>query len=115
MCLTPFNVINLKLNDIFPYWTAGSVNGDLSSGHLQIVDMDVWGWARLLPFIVGDDGWSKFPNVTRLVDEISAKPAAKRALVLKGHEFKTSIDQGTRQHMYKHIAAKQPTERQQRT
>src|ERR1700760_57886 len=25
-----------------------------------IVDMDVWGWARMVPFILGDDAWAKF-------------------------------------------------------
>ena len=45
-----------------------------------IVDMCLWGWARMLPYILGDDAWAKFPNVKRLVDEISARPAAaKRA------------------------------------
>ena len=42
----------------------------------SIVDMDVWGWARMIPFILGEDAWAKFPNVKRLVDEISARPAA---------------------------------------
>src|SRR5271168_4294653 len=27
-----------------------------------IVDMDVWGWARMVTFILGDDAWTKFPN-----------------------------------------------------
>ena len=41
-----------------------------------IVDMDVWGWARLIPFILGEGAWSEFPNLKRLHDEISARPAA---------------------------------------
>ena len=32
-----------------------------------IVDMDVWGWARMIPFILGDDAWAKFPNLKRLM------------------------------------------------
>ena len=43
-----------------------------------IVDMDVWGWARMATFILGEDGAAKFPNVKRLVEEISARPAARR-------------------------------------
>ena len=41
-----------------------------------IVDMAVWGWARLIPNALGEKGWDKFPNLKRLVDEISARPAA---------------------------------------
>ena len=48
-----------------------------------IVDMDVWGWARMIPFILGDDAFAKYPNVKRLVDEISARPAAATAIALK--------------------------------
>ena len=44
-----------------------------------IVEMGLWGWARVLPFVLGDDAWTKFPNVKRLVDEINVRPAAARA------------------------------------
>lgn len=71
----------------------------------SIIDMDVWGWARMVPFILGDDAWAKLPNVKRLVDEISARPAAARALALKDKfKFKTENDDETRRHMYKHLA-----------
>jgi GST-like protein len=66
-----------------------------------IVDMDVWGWARMVPFVLGDDAWTKFPNVKRLVDEISARPAAARALALKDrHAFKTEMDDDARRHLF---------------
>src|ERR1043165_8704845 len=43
-----------------------------------IVDMAVWGWARLVPHVMGGpEAWSKFVNVKRLLDEISARPAAE--------------------------------------
>src|SRR3974390_3245391 len=32
-----------------------------------IVDMNVWGWARLIPTVLGDGAWKKFPNLKRLV------------------------------------------------
>ena len=55
--------------------------------------MNVWGWARLMPMALGEEYWAKFPNVKRLVDEISARPAAARAIALKDkHEFKTEFD-----------------------
>ena len=71
-----------------------------------IVDMDVWGWARMIPFILGDTGWDKFPNLKRLHDEIGARPAAARAVALKDkHKFKAEMDDEARAHMFKHLAA----------
>ena len=70
----------------------------------SIVDMDVWGWARMIPFILGEDAWAKFPNVKRLVDEISARPAAVRAQALKDKfTFKAEMDDAARGHMFKHL------------
>jgi GST-like protein len=71
-----------------------------------IVDMDVWGWARMLPFVLGEDAVAKYPNVKRLVDEISARPAAARAIALKDKfSFKAEMDDAARRTMFKHIAA----------
>ncbi len=42
-----------------------------------IVDMNVWGWARMLPNVLGEGAWDKFKNLKRLVDEINARPAAQ--------------------------------------
>jgi len=70
-----------------------------------IVDMDVWGWARMVPFILGDDAWTKFPNLKRLVDEISARPAAVRAVALKDNfTFKAELDDEARRNMFRHLA-----------
>lgn len=72
-----------------------------------IVDMDVWGWARMVPFIMGEEAWAKFPNVKRLVDEISARPAGAKAIALRErHKFKTEMDDEARSHMFKHLARK---------
>jgi GST-like protein len=72
----------------------------------SIVDMDVWGWARMVPFILGDDAWTKLPNLKRLVDEISARPAASRAVALKDKfTFKTEMDDEARRNMFKHQQA----------
>jgi GSH-dependent disulfide-bond oxidoreductase len=69
-----------------------------------IVDMDVWGWVRMTGFILGDTGWSKFPNLKRLHDEIDARPAATKAKGLKDlHPFKTEFDAEARNHMFKHL------------
>lgn len=72
-----------------------------------IIDMDVWGWARLVPFALGDDAWSKFPNLKRLVDEIGARPAAVRANALKDrHKFKAEMDDEARRAMFRHMDEK---------
>jgi GST-like protein len=70
-----------------------------------IVDMDVWGWARLMP--LGESAWPKFPNLKRLVDEIGARPAAQRAVTLKDrHKFKTEMDGEARKAMFPHLTEK---------
>jgi GSH-dependent disulfide-bond oxidoreductase len=72
-----------------------------------IVDMDVWGWSRLMPVVVGDSAWAKFPNLKRLVDEIGARPAAHRAVALKDkHKFKTEMDDEARKAMFRHLTEK---------
>jgi GST-like protein len=72
-----------------------------------IVDMAVWGWARLIPNALGENFWPKFPNLKRLVDEISARPAAARANAMKDkHKFKTEFDDEARNAMFKHLAVK---------
>ena len=72
-----------------------------------IVDMAVWGWARLVPSALGEEYWAKFPNLKRLVDEISARPAAARALAIKDkHKFKTEFDDEAKQNMFRHLSEK---------
>ena len=72
-----------------------------------IVDMDVWGWARLLPNVMGEGAWDKLKNLKRLVDEINARPAAQRAAALKDrHKFKTEMDAEAVKAMFPHLKAK---------
>jgi len=72
-----------------------------------IVDMAVWGWARAIPFILGEEAWATMPNLKRLFDEISARPAAERANALKDkHTFKTEMDDTARLAMFPHLAKK---------
>lgn len=71
-----------------------------------IVDMAVWGWARAVPFVLGEDAWAALPNLRRLFDEISARPAAERAGALsKRHAFKTEMDEEAKRNMFRHIGA----------
>ena len=70
-----------------------------------IVDMAVWGWARMVPFVMGEEAWAGLPNLKRLLDEIGARPAAQRAEGLKDkHAFKTEMDEEARRHMFRHLA-----------
>jgi GSH-dependent disulfide-bond oxidoreductase len=72
-----------------------------------IVDIALWGWARMAPFALGDDAFSKYPNLKRLIDEISARPAAARALALKDKfAFKAELDEEARSFMFGHLKSK---------
>ena len=65
-----------------------------------VVDMALWGWARLVPNILGEQA-AKFSNLKRLVDEISARPAAQKAIALKDrYAFKTEMDDEAKRAMF---------------
>jgi GST-like protein len=71
-----------------------------------IADMAVWGWARAVPFIFGEGAWNSRPNVKRLLDEISARPAAARAEAIKERfKWKTENDEESRRFMFPTLAA----------
>lgn len=79
--------------------------GYMVGGAYSFVDMALWGWARMVPFILGDDAWTKLPNLKRLHDEIDARPAAGKAKTLKDRfPFKADFDAEAKRHMFKHIA-----------
>ena len=66
-----------------------------------LVDMSVWGWATRLSFAVGENWATLFPNVKRHTDEISARPAAQRAMALKDQfAFKTEVDDDARRFLF---------------
>ena len=66
-----------------------------------LVDMSVWGWARVVPFVLGADAWNALPHVKRLLDEINARPAAQRAEALKTQfAFKTDMDEAARRILF---------------
>src|SRR5215468_5374551 len=72
-----------------------------------IVDMALWGWARMAAFVMGDEAAAKYPNVKRLVDEISARPAAAKAIALKDKfTFKAEMDDEARGNMFRHLKVK---------
>ena len=66
-----------------------------------IVDMALWGWARALPRVLGDEAFAANPHLKRLLDEISARPAAKAVEALLGkHTFKMTMDDEARRYMF---------------
>jgi len=72
-----------------------------------IVDMAVWGWSRLIPVVLGPEAPKQYPHLQRHLGEISARPAAQRALALKDkHSFKTEMDDAARLAMFPHLAKK---------
>jgi GST-like protein len=71
-----------------------------------IVDMAAWGWTRLMPNVLDEAAWGDLPNLKRLVDEISARPAAQRALaMLKGHAFKMEMDEAATRALFPSMTA----------
>ena len=70
----------------------------------SVVDMAVWGWSRLVPFVLGPDAMPTLPNLKRHLDEVSARPAAMRALALKDkYSFKTEMDEAAKLAMFPHL------------
>lgn len=71
------------------------------SGRYGLVDMAVWGWARALPFVLGDKAWEQLPALKRHFDAISARPAAARVNALRErHAFKAEMDEQAHRAMF---------------
>jgi GST-like protein len=70
-------------------------------GAYSIADMSVWGWARVIPFVLGPTAFEQLPHVKRLLDEINARPAAQKAEAIKTqHAFKTEVDEDARKNLF---------------
>ena len=66
-----------------------------------VVDMALWGWARMVPFVMGEGAWERLPNLKRWLDGINARPAAGRAEAIKArHAFKAEVDEEARRHLF---------------
>lgn len=76
----------------------------IRGGTYTIVDMALWGWVRLLERIMGDVAWNDFPHLRRHFDEVTARPAAQRALALQNrHDFKTETDKRALDNMFRYM------------
>lgn len=70
-------------------------------GTYTLVDMAVWGWARLIPRFLGPKGFINLPHVKRHLDAINARPAAQRAEALQGRfTFKQEVDEEARKVLF---------------
>ncbi len=68
--------------------------------------MAAWGWARLTPFMRGDEAYARLPRLKRWHDEIAARPPAILAVALKETlVFKATMNEEVRTVMFKHLAA----------
>jgi GST-like protein len=69
-----------------------------------IVDMALWGWARMVPFVIGEDAWDHVPHLKRFMDRMAERPAVQRTFALKDrHSFKTETDEEARRSLFRHI------------
>lgn len=67
----------------------------------SIADMALWGWANFAGYIFGENGLTAYPNVARLFDEISARPAAIRAHAIKQRlTLKAELDAEARRALF---------------
>jgi GST-like protein len=75
-----------------------------------VVDMAVWGWGRMAPYVMGSSPkdmsvWEQFPHVKRLLDVISARPAAVRAEAIRErHAFKAEFDDEAKRYMFRFLS-----------
>lgn len=68
----------------------------------SIVDMALWGWARMMPYVLGmESPWEQYPNIKRFLDSVDARPAtAKVHEIVSAHEFKSEMDDEARRNMF---------------
>ncbi|MEO6623805.1 MAG: glutathione S-transferase N-terminal domain-containing protein [Burkholderiaceae bacterium] len=92
----------------FEAWRHWNITNDhlAKSGYMvgdsySLVDIALWGWARIVPIVLAPDAYDKLPHVKRLVEEINARPAAQRAEAIKTrYTFKTEMDDEARRAMF---------------
>lgn len=78
-----------------------AVSKHIAGDEYTIADIALWGWGISAGYIFGESGLSDYPNVKRLVDEISARPAAARAHAIKEKlTLKTEFDEEASRAMF---------------
>jgi GST-like protein len=78
-----------------------AVSAYLAGAEYTIADMALWGWGISAGYIFGEKGLTDYPNVKRVIDEISQRPAATRAHALKDKlVLKTEFDEESRRALF---------------
>ncbi|GGP24186.1 glutathione S-transferase family protein [Silvimonas amylolytica] len=78
-----------------------AVSHYLGGDSYSVADMAFWGWVNVAGYILGENGLDAYPNVKRLYEEVSERPAAKRARTLKDHlTLKQDFDEETRRALF---------------
>ena len=73
----------------------------LGGNEYSIADIALWGWARGAGYIFGEAGLASYPKVRKLVEAISARPAAMRATQIAANlKLKTELDEETRRALF---------------
>jgi GSH-dependent disulfide-bond oxidoreductase len=73
----------------------------LAGDEYSIADMALWGWARSAGYIFGEKGLAAYPHVKRLIEQIDARSAAKKAVELKDRlTLKAEFDAETRRALF---------------
>ena len=66
-----------------------------------LVDMAVWGWARIITRVISEEAAHQMVHLKRLVNEIDSRSAAGKVQeLLARHSFKTEMDTEAHQHMF---------------
>ena len=78
-------------------------NAYLAGSEYGVADIATYPWLRNIPALMGADAAAKFPNITRWVKEIDARPAVKAALakVDQVRAQTTQFDKATPENMDK--------------
>jgi GST-like protein len=67
----------------------------------SIVDIALWGWARIAPRVLGQETYDSFANVKRWLETINVRPAvAKVDALMQRFPFQIDIDEEARKHMF---------------
>lgn len=66
-----------------------------------IVDMAAWAWGIMVPVLLDAAAWELLPNFKRLIDAVSARPAAVRVMAMQAqHKFKHELDSEARSALF---------------
>ncbi len=68
----------------------------------SIVDMALWGWARMMPYVLGvENPWVQYPNIKRFLDVVNARPSMTKVdEISKAHQFKSEMDDDAKRFMF---------------